>query len=264
MRKTAITLAFAAASAMLTAQEVQEPQEIHEVQEAQEAQEMQEKSAAEEYASQWFDSPEAVSAWTNAHPVRVALIGKYGTPSLSSCTFTEIANAVVEYAANPEPFDLGDDLDSLKKDVLRSALKIMKRALRQKGISFVVAPDGSNPMQTAVNGLSAALNSGKMSGVKEWIDEWAPGSDWTPPVWDSDESVNSTMESVFFGDVDFSRRVQFRLCAVLGVTEYNKFVDRYNGAEELQPTSPEESGAGESEDTPAEDPVPGNPVIDEE
>lgn len=261
MRKTAITLAFAAASAVLTAQEVQESQEIHEVQEVQE---VQEKSAAEEYASQWFDSPEAVSAWTNAHPVRVALIGKYGTPSLSSCTFTEIANAVVEYAANPEPFDLGDDLDSLKKDVLRSALKIMKRALRQKGISFVVAPDGSNPMQTAVNGLSAALNSGKMSGVKEWIDEWAPGSEWTAPVWDSDESVNSTMESVFFGDVDFSRRVQFRLCAVLGVTEYNKFVDRYNGAEEPQLTPPEDPGAGESEDTPAEDPVPENSVPDEE
>lgn len=255
MKKTAIALAFAAASTVLTAQEIQEGQETQEVQET---------NVAVSYVSQWLDSPEAVSAWTNSHPVRAALIVKYGTPSLSPCTFAETANVIVEYAANPEPFDLGDDLDSLKKDVLRSALKIMKRALRQKGISFVVAPDGSNPMQTAVNGLSAALNSGKMSGVKEWIDEWAPGSDWTPPVWDSDESVNSTMESVFFGDVDFSRRVQFRLCAVLGVTEYNKFVDRYNGTEEPQLAPPEESGVGESEDPPAEDPVPENPVLDEE
>lgn len=230
MKKLIIALALAASTAL--AQEVQETQEV------------QEADAAVLYASQWLDSPEAAAAWTNAHPVRAALIRKYGTPSFSSCTFVETANAVVEYAANPEPFDLGEDLDALKKDVLRSALKIMKRALRQKGISFVVASDGSNPMQTAVNGLSAALNAAKMSGVREWVNEWLPGSEWTAPAWTADESVNSTMESVFFGDEDFSRRMQFKLCATLGVVEYNKFVDRYNGIEEpeapAEPTEPTE------------------------
>lgn len=189
-------------------------------------------SPVDAFCAEWFASTDAAAAWKASHPVRVSLVEKYGTASLAQCSFAETANAVVEYAADPGPFDLGDDLDALKKDVLRSSLKIMKRALRRKGISFVVAPDGTNPIQTAVDGLSAVLNAQKMDGVREWVAEWSPGTEWVAPAWMSDEATAELSDSVFFGDTDFDRRAQFRLCAVLGVVQYNAFVDRYNGVEE--------------------------------
>lgn len=204
-------------------------------------------SPVDAFCAEWFASTNAAAEWKASHPVRVALIEKYGTASLAQCSFAETANAVVEYAADPGPFDLGDDLDALKKDVLRASLKIMKRALRRKGISFVVAPDGTNPIQTAVDGLSAVLSAKKMEGVKEWVAEWSPGTEWIAPAWMSDEATAELSDSVFFGDTDFDRRAQFRLCAVLGVVQYNAFVDRYNGVEE----PPDESVP----DAPAEEEV---------
>lgn len=204
-------------------------------------------SAIDAFCAGWFASTNAAAEWKASHPVRVSLIEKYGTASLAPCSFPETANAIVEYAADPGPFDLGDDLDALKKDVLRSSLKIMKRALRRKGISFVVSPDGTNPIQTAVDGLSAVLNAQKMDGVREWVSEWSPGTEWVAPAWMSDEATAELSDSVFFGDTDFDRRAQFRLCAVLGVVQYNAFVDRYNGVEE----PPDES----TPDAPAEEEV---------
>jgi len=202
-------------------------------------------SAIDAFCAEWFASADAAAAWKASHPVRVSLVEKYGTASLAQCSFAETANAVVEYAADPGPFDLGDDLDALKKDVLRSSLKIMKRALRRKGISFVVAPDGTNPIQTAVDGLSAVLNAQRMEGVKEWVAEWSPGTEWVAPAWMSDEATAELSDSVFFGDTDFDRRAQFRLCAVLGVVQYNAFVDRYNGVEGPSDGGTPDAPAGE-------------------
>ena len=202
-------------------------------------------SPVDAFCAEWFASTNAAAEWKASHPVRVSLIEKYGTASLAQCSFAETANAVVEYAADPGPFDLGDDLDALKKDVLRASLKIMKRALRRKGISFVVAPDGTNPIQTAVDGLSAVLNAQKMDGVREWVAEWSPGTEWVAPAWMSDEATAELSDSVFFGDTDFDRRAQFRLCAVLGVVQYNAFVDRYNGVEEPSDESTPDAPAEE-------------------
>ena len=202
-------------------------------------------SAIDAFCAEWFASADAAAEWKASHPVRASLIERYGTASLAQCSFAETANAVAEYAANPGPFDLGDDLGALKKDVLRSSLRIMKRALRRKGMSFVVAADGTNPIQTAVDGLSAALNAQKMDGVREWVSEWDPGTEWVAPAWMSDEATAELSESVFFGDTDFDRRAQFRLCAVLGVVRYNAFVDRYNGAGEPPDKGTADAPAGE-------------------
>lgn len=250
MKKLVMTMIAAAAFAAYAQQaETPTPSEAAEsVQETSEEVTPQEPaSAIAAFCEEWFASTNAAAAWKALHPVRVSLIEKYGTASFAQCSFAETANAVVEYAAEPGPFDLGDDLDSLKKEVLRSSLRIMKRALRSKGISFVVAPDGTNPIQTAVDGLSAALNAKKMEGVREWVAEWSPGTEWVAPAWMSDEATSELSESVFFGDTDFDRRAQFRLCAVLGVVQYNAFVDRYNGVEE-----PSDGG---TQDAPAEEGV---------
>ena len=246
MKKLVMTMIAAAAFAV-HAQQADTPSEAAEPAPgaSEEVAPQEPVSAIDAFCAEWFASADAVAEWKASHPVRVSLIEKYGTASLAQCSFAETANAVVEYAADPGPFDLGDDLDALKKEVLRSSLKIMKRALRRKGISFVVAPDGTNPIQTAVDGLSAVLNAQRMEGVRELVAEWSPGTEWVSPTWMSDEATAEMSESVFFGDTDFDRRAQFRLCAVLGVVQYNAFVDRYNGVEEPSDESTPDASAEE-------------------
>ena len=246
MKKLVMTMIAAAAFAVY-AQQADTPSEAAEPapETSEEVTPQEPVSPIDAFCAEWFASTNAAAEWKASHPVRVALIEKYGTASLDQCAFAETANAVVEYAADPGPFDLGDDLGALKKDVLRSSLGIMKRALRRKGISFVVAPDGTNPIQTAVDGLSAALNAQRMDGVREWVAEWSPGTEWVAPTWMSEEATAALSESVFFGDTDFDRRAQFRLCAVLGVVQYNGFVDRYNSAEEPSDESTPDAPAEE-------------------
>lgn len=175
--------------------------------------------------------------------VYAALVEKYGGESgMERWTCAETANAVAEYAANPEANPaLSPDLDALKRCVLRSALGIVKRSLREHGRTFVVGPDGSNPVQEVLDALSVALNAPKMTGLGAWVAEWCPaGHEWREPSWMSETDVATFTNALYYGERDFGRIEQTRLCAVLGVDAYNAFVMRYNGDEPEPVEEPEE------------------------
>lgn len=185
--------------------------------------------------------------------VYAALVEKYGGESgMERWTCAETANAVAEYAANPEANPaLSPDLDALKRCVLRSALGIVKRSLREHGRTFVIGPDGSNPVQEVLDALSAALNAPKMAGLGAWVAEWCPaGHEWREPSWMPEADVAAFTNALYYGERDFGRIEQTRLCAVLGVDAYNTFVIRYNGDE----PEPVEELAEPEEPEPVEEP----------
>ena len=187
--------------------------------------------------------------------VYAALVEKYGGESgMERWTCAETANVVAEYAANPEANPaLSPDLDALKRGVLRSALGIVKRSLREHGRTFVVGPDGSNPVQEVLDALSAALNAPKMAGLGAWVAEWCPpGHEWREPSWMSETDVAAFTNALYYGERDFGRLEQTRLCAVLGVEAYNAFVIRYNGDEPEPVEEPEAPEAPEAPEEPEE------------
>lgn len=112
--------------------------------------------------------------------------------------------------------------------ILTSAPKVLKKLIREKGGSFIVGADGVNPVQSAIDSLSAALNRPRMQGLKEWVAEWYPNHAWIEPPWMSEESLNKLMDDVFYGQVDFCQKVQYVLRANLGVEGYNEFIKKYN------------------------------------
>ena len=119
--------------------------------------------------------------------------------------------------------------DNYKASILAAATKPIKRRIRETGGSFVVGPDGKNPVQDAIDELSNALNAPKMSGAKQWVAKWFPDHVWVEPKWMSDADVAKLKNDILFGDVDFGYRQVCLLEAHLGTEAYNAFVKQYNG-----------------------------------
>lgn len=120
--------------------------------------------------------------------------------------------------------------DNYKESILKAATKPIKRRIREMGGSFVVGPDGKNPVQDAIDELSSALNAPKMGGAKQWVAKWFPDHVWVEPKWMSDAEVAKLKNDVLFGDVDFGYNQVCLLEAHLGTEAYNAFVKEYNGS----------------------------------
>lgn len=120
--------------------------------------------------------------------------------------------------------------DNYKESILKAATKPIKRRIREMGGSFVVGPDGKNPVQDAIDELSIALNAPKMGGAKQWVAKWFPDHVWVEPKWMSDAEVAKLKNDVLFGDVDFGHKQVCLLEAHLGTEAYNAFVKEYNGS----------------------------------
>lgn len=112
--------------------------------------------------------------------------------------------------------------------VLISAPKALKKLIRKKGRSFLVGVDGRNPIQDAIDSLSAALNRPRMQGLKEWVAEWYPEYVWTEPVWMSEDRLKKLMDDIYFGQIEFNAWYQNILRANLGLEGYNEFVKKFN------------------------------------
>lgn len=191
-------------------------------------------------AEVWIASTNEFSAgWVASHPVTLSFIrrNKNGFPSTyNGCTFGEYLNFIAEEGADFTPtnrisahslFNMG--LSALKEKAVAASARIVKLELRRQGKSFVVQPDGKNPVQDAVDALFAALDAPKMEGLGAWVAAWCPSHTWVEPTWADAGAVAQFKEAVYLGDKPFTSIVKFRLCAYLGVTEYNKFVREYNG-----------------------------------
>ena len=118
--------------------------------------------------------------------------------------------------------------DNYKASILSAATKPIKRRIREMGGSFVVGPDGKNPVQDAIDELSCALNAPKMGGAKQWVAKWFPDHVWVEPKWMSDAEVEKLKDDVFYGQTPFTPNVKSALCANIGVDAYNAFVEKYN------------------------------------
>lgn len=185
----------------------------------------------------WKLAPKTTLAYlasTNAseyvvrHPAFVALI-RYGCENGAlpdDIAFS--ANVLVENAAVlNRNANYHSSLDSLKKRILNKAPRVVRHELRKRGLPITVR-DGVNPLQDAIDDLTSALNAPRMSGVKEWFAKWCPEYQWIDVQWESDEWLAKFKDDIFYGDIDFNASARFRLCAYLGVDEYNKFVKVFN------------------------------------
>jgi hypothetical protein len=166
--------------------------------------------------------------WLEQYPVSVRTARKYSSGLFwAVASFPEISNIVAEhYCFGRIERYMGANS---KNRLVSLAAKAVKRRIREQGGSFVVGSDGKNPVQNAVDELSAALNAPRMAGLKEWVGKWFPEYEWIEPKWMTDEEVQKLKDEILYGEKDFSRISKAKLESHLGIEAYNDFVRMYNG-----------------------------------
>ena len=168
--------------------------------------------------------------WLAKYPVSVRTVRKYkygiSDTIWSMATFPEIVNLVAEHSCVGQ---IRRYMTNSKDRLVSLAAKAVKRRIREQGGSFVVGSDGNNPVQNAVDELSAALNAPRMAGLKEWVGKWFPGYEWIEPKWMTDDEVQKLKDEIFYGEKDFKLTYKVNLEAHLGIDAYNDFVRLYNG-----------------------------------
>lgn len=120
--------------------------------------------------------------------------------------------------------------DGVKQAAAR-ATKPIKRKLRERGISFVVKEGEANPVQEAIDALTAAFNAPKLAGVKEWVAEWFPEYHWIDidNLFMSDEEMAKLCDDIYYGEKDLTDGNSVLILSHLGLDGYNAFIERYNG-----------------------------------
>ena len=116
----------------------------------------------------------------------------------------------------------------LKSSLRSFVIKAARMRLRSRSEGFVVRRDGSNPLQEVFDRAAACVNAPHQRGLKEFIEEYAPGFRWIDVEYPSDMDVMVLVGDILNGKkaIDGNRGVLF-FC--LGADQYNEFVDRYNG-----------------------------------
>lgn len=128
-------------------------------------------------------------------------------------------------------FNSAADNGKLIKSVVSGAVKPIKRRLREKGISFVVQEGEANPVQEAIDALTAAFNAPKLAGLKEWVANWFPEYQWVDidRFFMSDEEMTKLCDDIYYGDKDLTAKNSALILSHLGLDGYNAFIERYNG-----------------------------------
>ena len=124
-----------------------------------------------------------------------------------------------------------ENTDTCLKKLTPNSIKTIKRKLREKGISFVVAEGESNPVQEAIDTLTAAFQAPKLTGVKEWVAEWYPEYQWIDldDLFMSDEDIAQLCEDIYYGEKDLTDSTAQIILTHIGLDAYNEFIRRYNG-----------------------------------
>lgn len=149
--------------------------------------------------------------------------------SLIKCPAAERINVLVDLSANNKGYCwIVNTFDDRVKNVIGVTVKAVKKALRERGDSFIIGPDGKNKVQDAIDELSAALNAPRANGAREWVAKWFPQYEWIEPKWMSDAELKEYCDSIYLGQLNFSKRAMSVLRLNLGLEEYNKFVEKYN------------------------------------
>ena len=118
----------------------------------------------------------------------------------------------------------GDLKHWLREFVLKSA----RMRLRERSQNFVVRRDGSNPLQEVFDRVTACVNAPHQQGLKEFVEEYAPGYKWMDVEYPSDMDVMILVGDILNGkEAIDNHRGELFFC--LGAEQYNEFIDRYNG-----------------------------------
>lgn len=130
---------------------------------------------------------------------------------------------------------LGDNSAAINGELIKrlvsGAVRPIKRRLREKGISFVVREGEANPVQEAIDALTAAFNAPKLAGLREWVAEWFPEYQWVDidHFFMSNEEITKLCDDIYYGDKDLTNRNSALILSHLGLDGYNAFIARYNG-----------------------------------
>ena len=114
---------------------------------------------------------------------------------------------------------------------MQAAGRNLRRHLRAQGKKIIVGPDGKDPCKPYIDAVSAALNAPLYEGLSNALSNC--GVDIPVPVRYRTALDDATLafetNAVFMGDVKFNENRQWAIRFALGLEEYNRFVERYNG-----------------------------------
>ena len=109
--------------------------------------------------------------------------------------------------------------------------KNLRRHLRAQGKSIVIGPDGKDPCKPYADAVSAAIDAPRYAGLSNALSQC--GIDIPVPTLYraamDDATLTATTNAVFMGDVKFTDDLQWAIRFALGLEEYNRFVESYNG-----------------------------------
>ena len=126
------------------------------------------------------------------------------------------------------PYIYIQELKNMKSFIQQTAVKSIKRKLREQGKSFVTK-DGVNPCEEYLTRLNVALDAPHFAGLNAWLEELGFEARIDETKLPTPATVQELKDKVFYGEVDANNKNMKILYVGLGVDEYNKFVKEYNG-----------------------------------
>ncbi len=120
--------------------------------------------------------------------------------------------------------------NNMHQKIMDHAKKSVVKKLRSERIS-IVGDGGKTTMQQRLDALQAALDAPALAGISNALDSCgiAVRVPDIPPRLPSGEVLAKLKEDIFNGILAFNDLNQGRLRLALGLSEYNSFVNTYNG-----------------------------------
>lgn len=121
--------------------------------------------------------------------------------------------------------------ERLSREVSVVVRNNLRKHLRSQGKKIVAGPDGKDPCQPYIDDVTAALNAPRYEGLSNALSRC--GVDIYVPVKYraalDDRKITTLTNDIFIGNIPFTTEWQCKIRFALGLKEYNKFVERYNG-----------------------------------
>jgi len=175
--------------------------------------------------------PKTLKKWFDIHPtykdkcpVEYTQWNKYPTMDSYHRPTPDMLNLYVEFYISGNVV-----ISRIQHIVFSNLVKPIRRKLREEGKSFVVGPDGSNPVQDEIDKFTATLDNPNCAGMKELVLKYFPDYEWIEPRVMTVDEVNELKDKVFYGEIELTESTKLKLRTALGLTEFNRFIDEYNG-----------------------------------
>lgn len=123
----------------------------------------------------------------------------------------------------------GYSIDLFRRESTKIAMIHLRRKLRTEG-EPIVGDVGKAIIKERIDAVTKALDEPMFAGIQDALAECGV-SIKAPSSYEhaySMDNINKAMEKVYYGDVPFSKNLQYLFRFYLGTKKYNEFVDRYN------------------------------------